>query len=68
MKLSNNSFFVILIFAFFKFRNIDRSTFRCSKFFFSKFFVDPNLFFLNSTNTQNTYLINNLVNSKFLEF
>ena len=32
MKLSNNSSFVILIFEILKFRNIDRSTFRHSKF------------------------------------
>ena len=32
MKLSNNSSFVILIFAILKFWNIDRSTFRRSKF------------------------------------
>ena len=32
MKLSKNSSFVILIFEILKFRNIDRSTFRRSKF------------------------------------
>ena len=32
MKLSNNSSFVILVFAILKFRNIGRSTFRRSKF------------------------------------
>ena len=34
IKLSNNSFFVILIFVILKFRNIGRSTFRRSKFSF----------------------------------
>ena len=32
IKLSNNSLFVILIFAILKLRNIDRSKFRRSKF------------------------------------
>ena len=32
IKLSNNSSFVILIFVILKFRNIDRSTSRHSKF------------------------------------
>ena len=38
MKLSNNSSFVILIFAILKFRNIGRFTFRPSKFW-PKYFI-----------------------------
>ena len=44
MKLSNNSFFVILVFAILKFRNIDRSIFRR----FEIFTPNPNYIFCDS--------------------
>ena len=58
MKLSNNSSFVILVFAILKFRNIDRFTFR-----HSEFWLPPMIKFPKFNNLENTWNLKKLSNT-----
>ena len=55
MKLSNNSSSVILIFKILKFRNVDRSTFRRSKFRPPPISKMSRTFILHDKNTEKLF-------------